>query len=82
MQYPCVITLKDGKNETLFTVQDFEYLIDKYMGFDAVRYFREMGEEQAKRENEREQFVSDLKGAVRSLNNKIAELESDFNDKR
>lgn len=40
MQYPRVITLIDGKNETLFSVDDLEYLIDKYMGFDALKYFR------------------------------------------
>lgn len=39
---PTVISLKDGKVETLFAERDFEYLIDKYMGFDAVRYFREL----------------------------------------
>lgn len=37
---PTVISLKDGKVETLFDERDFEYFIDKYMGFDAVRYFR------------------------------------------
>lgn len=36
MQYPRVITLIDGKNETLFSVDDLEYLIDRYMGFDAL----------------------------------------------
>ena len=45
MQYPRVLTMKDGKNETLFTVDDFEYLIDRYMGYDAVRYFRSIYEE-------------------------------------
>lgn len=39
---PTVISLKDGKVETLFGERDFEYLIDKYMGFDAARYFREL----------------------------------------
>ena len=32
MQYPRVITLIDGKNETLFSVDDLEYLIDRYWG--------------------------------------------------
>lgn len=45
MQYPGVITLIDGKNETLFSVDDLEYLIDKYMGFDALKYFRALREE-------------------------------------
>ena len=42
---PTVISLKDGKVETLFSERDFEYLIDKYMGFDAARYFRELVQE-------------------------------------
>ena len=37
---PNVITLKDGKNGTLFNVDDFIYLIEKYMGYDAANYFR------------------------------------------
>jgi hypothetical protein len=80
MQYPRVMTLKDGKNETLFTVQDFEYLVDKYMGMDAVRYFRSLMEEYSERESNRERHVSGMCEAVRSLNQKIAELESDFHD--
>lgn len=39
---PDVIALKDGRVETLFEVRHFEELIDKYMGWDALRYFREL----------------------------------------
>lgn len=39
---PQVIKLNDGKVETLFGERDFEYLIDKYMGFDSVQYYREL----------------------------------------
>lgn len=80
MQYPRVITLCDKKNETLFTVDDFEYLIDKYMGADAVRYFRSLREEQSEREIDIGKYASELKTAVNVLNNRIAELECDFND--
>ena len=73
MQYPRVITLIDGKNETLLSVDDLEYLIDKYMGYDTLRYFRALREEQAEREN-------DLKAKVHDLTVHIAEMESDFND--
>lgn len=45
MTYPCMITLLDGRNETLFSVRDFEYLIDRYMGMDALRYFRSIMED-------------------------------------
>lgn len=30
-----------GKNELVFNVRDFEMLIDKYMGFEAVKIFQE-----------------------------------------
>ena len=33
------------KAETLFNRQDFEYLLEQYMGYEAVQYFRDMIEE-------------------------------------
>lgn len=42
---PKVIKLVGEKVETLFNRQDFEYLLDKYMGYEAVQYFRELIEE-------------------------------------
>lgn len=42
---PTVIKLSDKKVETLFSERDFEYFIDKYMGFDTARYFRELVQE-------------------------------------
>lgn len=40
-----VIELLDKKVETLFNRQDFEYLLERYMGYEAVQYFRDMLEE-------------------------------------
>lgn len=40
-----VIELLDKKVETLFNRQDFEYLLERYMGHEAVQYFRNMIEE-------------------------------------
>lgn len=40
-----VIELSDKKIETLFNRQDFEYLLEQYMGYEAVQYFRDMIEE-------------------------------------
>ena len=79
-QSPRVITLIDGKNETLFSVDDLEYLIDKYMGFDALKYFRALREEQAERENNLARSITDLKAKVHDLTVHIAKMESDFND--
>ena len=30
-----------GKPETIFTARDFEYLVEKHMGHEAAKYFRE-----------------------------------------
>lgn len=40
-----VIELLDKKVKTLFNRQDFEYLLEWYMGYEAVQYFRDMLEE-------------------------------------
>lgn len=40
-----VIELLDKKVETLFNRQDFEYLLEQYMGYEAVQYFRDLIEE-------------------------------------
>lgn len=40
-----VIELLDKKVEILFNRQDFEYLLELYMGYEAVQYFRDMIEE-------------------------------------
>ena len=40
-----VIELLDKKVETLFNRQDFEYLLERYMRYEAVQYFRDMIEE-------------------------------------
>lgn len=39
-----VIVLSDQKVETVFQPKDFQYLVEKYMGYDAENYFREMAE--------------------------------------
>lgn len=42
---PMVLKLNDEKVETLFSERDFEELIDKYMGMEAARYFRDLMDE-------------------------------------
>lgn len=42
---PRVIELLDKKVETLFNRQDFEYLLERYMGYEAVQYLRDVIEE-------------------------------------
>lgn len=33
-----------GKPETIFKARDFEHLVEKYMGYEAAKYFREYAE--------------------------------------
>ena len=40
MKHPYVITLLNGKSETILSIRDFEYLIYEYLGFEALKYFR------------------------------------------
>lgn len=37
-----VISLKDGSTETLFEPRDLQYLIEKYIGCDAEKYFENL----------------------------------------
>lgn len=42
---PQVIELSDKKVETILSERDFGYLIEKYMGYEAADYFRNLMEE-------------------------------------
>ena len=37
-----VLSLKDGSIETLFEPKDFQYLVEKHMGWDAEKYFENL----------------------------------------
>lgn len=37
-----VMTLKGGENATVFTAKDFEFLVEKYMGYEAAEYVRSL----------------------------------------
>jgi hypothetical protein len=58
---PRVLKLSDNKIETLFDAKDFEYLIDKYMGYEAVQYFRELMNEVEEERQEVRSTRSDMK---------------------
>lgn len=38
---PCMVTLSDGKNHTLFKFRDFLELVDEKMGMEARRWLEE-----------------------------------------
>lgn len=64
---PRVLKLSDDKVETLFDDRDFEWLIDKYMGYEAAQYFRELMN-----------GVEDEKEEVRSMRSDITDQTLDL----
>lgn len=71
---PRVIELVDKKIETLFNRQDFEYLLERYMGYEVVEYLREQIDEIE--ENHRE-VVDELQAEIHDLKIDIDNLESE-----
>ena len=79
MDYPYVIVVKDelintGKPETLFSPRDFEYLLERNMGHDAVVYFRAMTEGLEQENRELEQQLGDTIDDNMDLENEVDAL--------
>jgi len=74
---PRVLKLSDDKIETLFDAKDFEYLIDKYMGYEAVQYFRELMNEVEEERQEVRSIRSDIEGQTLDLISRIKLLNED-----
>lgn len=74
---PRVLKLSDGKIETLFDAKDLEYLIDKYMGYEAVQYFRELMNEVEEERQEVRSTRSDIEGQTLDLISRIKLLDED-----
>lgn len=74
---PRVLKLSDDKIETLFDVKDFEYLIDKYMGYEAVQYFRELMNEIEEERQEVRSTRSDIECQTLDLISRIKLLDED-----
>lgn len=74
---PRVLKLSDNKIETLFDAKDFEYLIDKYMGYEAVQYFRELMNEVEEERQEVRSTRSDIEGQTLDLISRIKLLDED-----
>ena len=66
-----VIELLDKKGETLFNRQDFEYLLERYMGYEAGQYFRDMIEEIEDSYNEQ---IDELTVQVEDLREKLENI--------
>lgn len=74
---PRVLKLSDDKIETLFDAKDFEYLIDKYMGYEAVQYFRELMNEVEEERQEVRSTRSDIEGQTLDFISRIKLLDED-----
>lgn len=74
---PRVLKLSDDKIETLFDAKDFEYLIDKYMGYEAVQYFRELMNEVEEERQEVRSTRSDIECQTLYLISRIKLLDED-----
>ena len=74
---PRVLKLSDNKIETLFDAKDFEYLIDKYMGYEAVQHFRELMNEVEEERREVRSTRSDIEGQTLDLISRIKLLDED-----
>lgn len=74
---PRVLKLSDNKIETLFDAKDFEYLIDKYMGYEAVQYFRELMNEVEEERQEVRSTRSDIECQTLDLISRIKLLDED-----
>lgn len=57
-----------GKPETIFKARDFEYLVEKYMGYEAAKYFREYAEK----------ADEEVKSAKAGENTDLASYEADL----
>lgn len=80
---PRVIKLKDDKVETLFGERDFEYLLEKYMGYEAVEYFRKLMSEKEEAHSDDllelqekyEETINRLESQIQSLEEKVKDYE-------
>ena len=61
-----------GKPETIFKARDFEYLVEKYMGYEAAKYFREYAEE----------ADEEVRSAKAGENTDLASYEADLESNR
>lgn len=88
-----VITLKDGSVEIIFEPKDFQYLVEKHLGYDAETYFRTLIEKlQKKVEDALDKEQSDLgayKASLESNTRAFTDIEEicrsmieDFNEEQ
>lgn len=82
-----VISLKDGSVETLFEPKDFQYLVEKHMGYDAETYFRTLVEElqseadynEKKLDTDLESYEASLESNARCFNDLLDSIKEAVN---
>lgn len=78
------VVMVGGKPETISEARDFEYLIDKHLGYDAGRYFRELiegleeqtDETEAKVNTDLGAYEASLESNTRTFQDILEELET------
>lgn len=63
-----VITLKDGSVITIFRPENFQELIDQYLGYDAAKYFQLLVEN----------YETRIEGAEEGTNSDLRSYEMSF----
>jgi len=56
---PQVLTMSNGRPETLLSPKDFEDLVDKYMGLDSANYYQNQIEQLSECIRELNQYIDD-----------------------
>ena len=56
---PQLLTMSNGKSETILSPKDFEYLIDKHMGLDSANYYQNQIEELSELIRELDSYIDD-----------------------
>ena len=74
---PRVLKLSDSKVETLFDDRDFEWLIGKYMGYEAAQYFRELMNKVEDEKEKLRSIRSDITDQTLDLISKINLVDED-----
>lgn len=69
---PRVLKLSNNEIVTVFDARDFEYYLDKYMGYEAVQFFRELmdelNEEKANLKLVRSEFEEQVLNLIADIN--------------
>lgn len=79
-----VISLKDGSVETILEPKDFQYLVEKHMGWDAEKYFENLISKlqeqadytQAKVDTDLESYEASLESNTRCMNDILDDLKA------